>query len=416
MDLRSLGHGTQRRAASALVVAACLVGCPGTADETKSGAPVGIPVSIAAAERSSVQRTVDVVGTLFGDEDVTLSCKVTGRLKAIHADVGDVVSSGALLAELEPDDFARAVSVADWALRQTLARLGVDRVPAETFQVDQVATVVRARAQLVNAEAKHKRLSELGAGGRGIVAEQELKDAETEVAVAAANVDVERLAARALVAEAEQRQVELEVARNRLIDARLRAPAGGRAWAVAARSASEGEYLREGSAVFRVVASDPLKLRVTVPERHVPDVRVGQAVRLTVEAFGEKEFPGAVSRVNPTVDPENRTFGVEVTVPNGTGELRPGSFARAEILTRTEEAVLVPFESVVSVAGIDKLFLLAADEAHVREVLVEPGARHGASVEVQGIEAGARVIASGQSVLSDGAPVTLPPPPQERTR
>lgn len=375
-------------------------GCSnGTTEST--AATAAIPVAVTPAAARQVQRTVEVLGTLHGDQEATISNEVTGVVKHIHADVGDLVSSTALLAELDPDDYQRAVSVARWSLQQSLARLGTSKVPGDDFDVESAATVVRAQAQLANARAKLARLQGLKAS----ITAQDVKDAETTVTVSVANVDVERLATRALVAEARKRQAELETAQHRLVQARLVTPGGERTWAVAERLVSKGEYLREGTPAFRVVACDPLELRTMVPERYAPRIRVDQPVQVRVEAFGERLFSGRVTRINPTVDPTSRTFGIRVRVPNPSGELRPGTFARASIRTHTERAVLVPLEAVVSVAGINKLFVLEGSLA--KELLVEIGARHDDLVEVSPIPPNAKVITSGQTVVTNGAQVEL---------
>ncbi|MBI3726645.1 efflux RND transporter periplasmic adaptor subunit [bacterium] len=401
------------RASVVLLAALALAGCPsGGPPPAGSGEGRGpLIVSCDQARRDSVQRSVALLGTLYGDEEATLSNKVTGRVHRIAADMGDVVASGAVVATLELEDFKLAESVTQRALESTLAKLGVDRVPDETFDVNAHASVVRAAAELQNARNKWNLVKDQP---RGVVSEQQARDYETSVHVWEANVDTERLVAHALVAEAHERAAQLAVARQRLSDASIKAPLGARRWSVTSRFVSEGEYLKEGTPLFRVVASDPLRLKAAVPERYTPELRVGQNALLSVEAFGSRVFPGVVSRVNPSVDPANRTFGVEVVIPNPAGELRPGSFARGVVLTRTEEVTLVPIEAVVSFAGVTKVFVVEGDVA--RERIVRSGARHDQLLEVAGVDSGARVIVRGQTVVTEGAPVSVsaaaPAPPR----
>jgi RND family efflux transporter MFP subunit len=409
----TLARNARSLAAAAALVAG-IAGCSGggapaaAPGAAASGGRAPVVVSVEPARRESVQRSVALVGTLFGEEEAAISNKIPGRIRTIAADVGDVVTGGALLAELELEDFTLAEKAAERALEAVLARLGIAAVPDEHFDPDGVATVERAIAERENAKAKLARYFDLQRKDPGFVSKQVLDDSETAVAVAGANVDVERLAARALVAEAHQRQAELDIARRRLVDAHLIAPLGPRRWSVAARMASEGEYVKEGTPMFRLVACDVLKLRAAAPERYSPDFKIGQDAKVHVEAF-ERGFPGKVSRINPSVDLASRTFGVEVLVPNGSGDLRPGSFARADIFTRREEALLVPLDALVSFAGITKVFVESDGTAHERQIT--PGERHGAAIEVRGpVEAGARVVVRGQTVLADGTPVRVASP------
>lgn len=398
--MRSLSLG------AALALALSLAGCDrgGGAQATQEVPPTPVRLAPAAARR--VERSVEVLGTLHGEAEATISNKVAGRIRSVLADVGAVVSGGAPLLELEPEDFERAARTAEWALRQSLARLGTTGLPGDGFDVDAAPAVVRARAQLENERSRLARLAELARARGGVVSEQDVKDAETAVAMAAAGLDLERLTLRALVAETHQRAADLETARSRLADARVLAPPGG-PWAVAARRVSVGEYVPVGAALFRLVTSDPLLLRARVPERYSPVVRVEQPVTLSVEAYGARAFPGRVARVNPTIDADSRTFGVEALVANARGELRPGAFARASLVVGTEEVVVVPLDAVVSFAGIDKVFLVEGGKAVER--LVKVGARAGDAVEVTGLAAGTEVVVSGQTVLTQGAPVALAP-------
>ena len=154
--------------------------------------------------------------------------------------------------------------------------------------------------------------------------------------------------ARAAIVNARKLQANLEQAEQRLRDTVVRAPVTDEwaAWAavvgpavpvryvVAQRMVWEGEMVRSmpEKNLFRLVVCHPLKLRAAVPEKHAPEVRAGQPVAVRVAAF-DQPFRGVVSRVAPTVDVQNRTFQVEVDVPNNDPRvpLTPGSFARAEV-------------------------------------------------------------------------------------
>jgi RND family efflux transporter MFP subunit len=148
-----------------------------------------------------------------------------------------------------------------------------------------------------------------------------------------------------------------------------------------------------------------LKLTAAVPEKHAPEIAVGQPVELRVEAYPDQAFKGTVARVTPTVDPTNRVFGVVIGVLNGDGKLKAGGFATAEVVVRTEPVVTVPPEALVQFAGVNKVFVAEGDKARVVEVTV--GTREKEWIEVGGLPAGAKVITSGQSQLVDGSPIRL---------
>lgn len=187
------------------------------------------------------------------------------------------------------------------------------------------------------------------------------------------------------------------------------------AYGVSKRSVSEGQILKDGDAVCELVIKDPLRIWSTVPERHVSDVKIGQEVRIRVPAHPRRVFLGKVTRINPAIDPLNRTFQVEAAVPNTENLLYPGGFAKVAIITATEaEALTVPIESVVRFAGVTKVFLMVDGKA--RSVNVTTGQESRPSddnpgdgwIEVFGeVPADGKVVTSGMALLADGTPLRV---------
>ncbi len=270
--------------------------------------------------------------------------------------------------------------------------------------------VHRAELQAENAESKFQRTKQLFEQQPPRVTAQEHDDARTEAAVARSNHEVELLNARAQVDEARTRAADLAIARQHLADTEIRTPAGHR-WAVAARSISAGEYLREGSALFRLVDDARIKLRAPVPERHANEIAVGQKVLVTVEASRE-EFAGTVARINPQIDPLNRSFEVEIVVANERGLLHPGAFAHARIQTRLDpRVVFVPQEALLSFAGVNKVFVV--EDGRARAIEVEPGERAGDWIAVrQGLSGSESVVVSGNTRLATGTAVVAQAAPE----
>jgi RND family efflux transporter MFP subunit len=186
-----------------------------------------------------------------------------------------------------------------------------------------------------------------------------------------------------------QRRSELELARQQLADTALVSPIDG---AVSQRQASVGEFLAPGAPVATLVRLHPLRLRVAVPEREAASVRVGQSVKLTVEGDAS-EYGGRVARLSPSIQEQNRTLTIEAEIPNQKGVLRPGSFARASIVTQTAQpVVMVPVSAIVTFAGIEKVMTVKDGKSVERRV--QTGRREGTRVEiVAGLAAGETVVA-----------------------
>jgi RND family efflux transporter MFP subunit len=242
------------------------------------------------------------------------------------------------------------------------------------------------------------------------ISEQDYSDQKTALEVARSNHEVASLEARTRLAQARTRASELEQARQALGDATVSAPGGEsqeRSFAVAARLVSTGEYVREGTPMFRVVDSDPIKFRADVPERYIGDVRTGQGVDVSVQAFADR-FHGTVARVSPQINAANRTFQIEIDIANADGRLKPGGFATGAIQTSVDESVIfLPQEAVVTFVGVTKTFVIRDGKAVERRIAT--GVQDGDLVEAIGSTLTPQdlVAISGVSRLSDGALVEV---------
>src|SRR5688572_1772074 len=141
---------------AAATAATTLTACERKSQAAGAGArtPSTVPVTLAPVKVLPVQRTVDVVGTLFGEEETVVSAKVPGRIIALYKDVGDVVAPGEPLVQLKQNDYQLAVTRAQLLMEESLSKLGLTELPPKDYDVTKVPTVVRARLQAENAEAR----------------------------------------------------------------------------------------------------------------------------------------------------------------------------------------------------------------------------------------------------------------------
>ncbi|HWP34495.1 MAG TPA: efflux RND transporter periplasmic adaptor subunit, partial [Thermodesulfobacteriota bacterium] len=362
-------------------------------------APREVRVAAAVAER--LPRAIPVTGTLVADEQVVVAPKVAGRLVEIAVDLGSRVRKGTVVARLDPTDFRLRAAQAEAALQQARVRLGLPpEGPDDRIDPEETALVRQARAQLDEARLTRDRMATLWE--QQLVPRAQLDAAVSALLVAEGRYQdaIEEIRNRqALLA---QRRSELEIARQQLADTVLYAPIDG---TVRERHASAGEYVAAGAPVVSLVRTHPLRLRLAVPERAAAEVRVGQAVRVSVE--GDRTVhTGRVARMSPAIDEATRTLLVEAEVPNEAGRLRPGAFARAEIVVPADRpVVLVPASAVVTFAGIEKV--LTVRDGRAVELPVRTGRREGDRVEiVEGLVAGTPVVVEPGSLVG-GQPVTV---------
>ncbi|HEY1067971.1 MAG TPA: efflux RND transporter periplasmic adaptor subunit [Pirellulales bacterium] len=393
--------------------------------------PEPAAVTVEKVQTRTVRRTIDVVGSLGGWEQIAVAPKVEGRAQKLHVDVGSVVRPGDVLLELDPEDYRLALTAQERALELELAKLGLKEPPPAEFDTAALPTVQRTLSLANNAENQLQRIRSLYE--RKSIAKEQLDTAETEVLVAKANHEQAVLEAGVTLASVREKQAAVAESKKKLADAVIVAPTPSQAdssaqglatpdlhYVVLARNVSEGEMVRVGgaNALFTLAIDQPLKLRAAVPESRRSEVEPGQKVEFTVEGFPGEQFTGEVFRVNPAVERISRTFEIEVRAPNPDRKLTCGMFARAKVLTRTSDsAIVAPEESIVRYAGVVKAFVVRdgkAVETVVKlgdRVTVQEGDHARTWVEVQGeIAPGDVIVTGGQTQLSQAREVRIHDP------
>jgi len=387
-----------------LVLSGCQGGPPVGAEEPKSKAagPPPREVRVTPATERTVARTVSATGTLAADDQVVLGTKVAGRLAEITVDLGTRVKRGQVIGRLDQSDFKLRVEQAEASLQQARVRLGLAATGSdERIDPEQTAIVRQARAMLDDARLTRDRSVKLAQ--QDLIARAQLDSAEASLQVAEGRYQDAQEEVRNRQAIIAQRRSELDLARQQLSDTLILSPIDG---AVSLKQASVGEYLAAGAPIATLVRTHPLRLRVPVPERDA-GVRVGHAVTLTVEG-DPTVYRGRVVRLAPIVQEQNRTLLVEAEVPNERGFLRPGSFARVEIMTEVSQPVVtVPASAVIVFAGVEKV--LVVRQGKTAEVRVTTGRRLGEDVEiVEGLKGSDPVVARPGNLVG-GQPVTVVP-------
>jgi RND family efflux transporter MFP subunit len=208
---------------------------------------------------------------------------------------------------------------------------------------------------------------------------------------------------------ASQQYQSLQAARARVALARkahsdtvVRAPFTG---AVAERLVSVGDYVTRGTKVAVVVRTNPLRVKLTVPEQFISSVSMGQPVNFEVDAYPGRTFVGKVQYVSPTLQADQRALTVEAVVPNPAGELKPGLFATARIERKERTpAVLVPASAVQTAAGTSHVYVVNGGKAEDRIVTI--GQTVGDLVEIaRGLKGGEKVATTNLGQLADGVAV-----------
>jgi RND family efflux transporter MFP subunit len=360
--------------------------------------PSAVDVTSAAAVARNLPRGVEVVGSLAADEEVVVSAQIAGELTGLNVDFGGYVQQGQVIGQIDRRDAQLKVEQAEAALKQTMARLGMRE--GERFDVQQNAEVQQAKAQLdwANMEyARNVKLVENGDVPRAVydqaTTNRNLAQARYRAALDAVNQQV------ALV---EQQRAAINLARKSLTDTVVRSPISG---AVKEKHVARGAYLAVGNKIVTLVKTNPLRLRADIPESSAAAVRAGQTITLAVDAFPERTFEARVVRIGASLNEQTRALTVEAQVANPANQLRPGMFAKSQLITNENAtAVMVPQKAVLNVAGLSKVFVI--EDGRARERVVKTGASDGELIEVvSGVNAGEVVATSNLDKLQEGGAV-----------
>ncbi len=400
-----------------VAVGAFIAACGGSKanirkEETANTPPPAVDVTTATAIKRDLPRFFEATGSLAGDQQTDVAPQTSGKVVAVGVDIGSPVRRGQMLVRLDDAELklrveqaAAQVQQAKANVRQAEEKIGLR--PGQAFDPNRVAEVAAARVALDLAEKNLRRaekLIESGDVSRQFYDEQrarrdQLKE-QYDVALAQARqnyagVDV----ARTNVANAE---AALSLAKQNLSYAVISAPMDG---FVSERTADLGEYVSPQQKVATIVRTNPLRVRIDIPEQAIPEVRVGQSVSATTSAWPDRNFSGRVARIAPNVSAQSRTLTVEAEIDNSSGALKPGQFATVRILQeRAEPAVLVPARAVISEAGVSRVFVIK--NGHAEQRLVQTGQTEGDLIEIrQGVAADEQVATSNQQQLTDGIAV-----------
>jgi len=311
--------------AGLLLVTALSAVTTGCGDSRSAGGPPSWamqrpPASVTTAPVQQGSFTVDAhfVGVLKATSTADLYARTSGQIVEVHADSGDKVRAGQLLARIEPDEAEKAVQQAKAALRI-----------AE-------ATLSQRQANLQIAQATARRTQTLFA--QDLVAQQDEDSAQADLVGAKAQLEL----AKAQIAQA---QANLSGARLELQKTRVVAPFDG--W-VGKRYLDLGDFASTNRPVFSVVDLSTIKTTISITEKDAGRIDRGQPATLRTEAFPDRVFEGQVARIASVFDPETNTTDAEVEIANPEATLKPGMFADVSVTYKTEPtALLVPTSAVV---------------------------------------------------------------------
>ena len=353
-----------------------------TADKNKNTGRTSRPpvaVEVDSVRYGPLTEVRQLTGTIHPLYQYIIAPKVSGRIIAIRKRIGDWIEAGEVIANLDDAEYQQGVLEAEANLRIAEASLK------------------EAQIQLQQARQDKERVESLHA--KGIAS-----PAELETAVSSYSAQQSRL--QLAKAQVEQRRASLKSAKIRLSYTILTA---GQPGYIGERYVDEGALLAPNAPVVSIIGIDLVIVRTTIIERDYGHIQIGMPATVAVDAYPGQSFTGRVARIAPLLQEAARVAQAEIEVVNNQKRLKPGMFARVDVVTAARENTqIVPSQAVVNRSGENVVFMVAENGSVARNIAVTVGIVTPKFSEILAPILSGKVITLGQHLLEDGSPIILP--------
>jgi len=352
--------------------------CSQSKKDARSNVVAKIPVEVMDISVGTIESKIGFLGNISAFQEVKVYSTVPTRIVSMKVDVGDVVKKSQILAMVDSEKIKQAVIQAEAGLES-------------------------AKAQYKNIDTEWNRISRL----------------YQENAVSKSQYDAVKAQREAARSAVKQLEAALATAKTQLKDCSITAPISG---IISSRLLEQGDQAIPSVPIFTIVKMDQVKIQIEVVENQIDLVKIGQKAHIRVEAFPDEVFEGEISKINPTLNPATRTIGAEVLINNPEYKLRPGMFAKVEVvIDRHENSLLIPKFAILentrlkylggeltnSQVIIDRYVFVIKDSTALKKD-IETGFVDGNVAEVlKGLSRDDLLVTTGQHNLQDSSKVEI---------
>jgi RND family efflux transporter MFP subunit len=389
-------------AAAALCVTCCHSG--------SSGSVVIASARVAVAQRGDIAHVLTLAGQFQPYQVVDVHPKVSGYMKRINVDIGDIVHQGETLAVLEVPELKAELEQSGFQLKQSQEEIA--RAQQEIKRAEALNSALHAESQ---------RLQQAAATRPGLIAQQELDDAQAKDLSSQAQIDSAKAAMAAALQHAEAASAENERVQALENYTTVTAPIAG---VVIWRYADTGALIQGGTnsnnqalPIVRLSQSSLLRLRVPVPEDDIQYVHEGDLLQVRVDAIN-RSFTGKIVRFTRNVSFETRTMETEVDVENNDLSIAPGMYANTALqLAHAQNVVTIPVEALVLNAHNQRTVYVLDSSNRIQIRAIQVGLQGSKLAQISsGLNPGDRVLIGGQDKYQEGEqvnPLVTSEPPSE---
>lgn len=409
-------------------------------------------VTVAAAEKKTVENTVTYTGEIKASESTSVSAKASGQATAVYKELGDYVKVGDILLKIDETDYRTQYNQAQASYNQAQATLKSARAAygqaeaaynsavasyksttngsAQQSKTQLEAALSSAKIAFNDAEANYNRQKALYDSGAisksvydaavtayenaklslntaqknydltvGVVLEESKVNAQSGVDSAKAAMNSAQAQIESAQAAVSAAQVGIDSAKNNLNNTVVRAPISGY---IASRSANKGQMVAQGVEVYAIKATSTIDAEINVTEAIIPYVTVGTKASVAVKTIGKDDIEGTVTTVSPVKDAQTGMYKVSVAIANKDGELKDGMFADITLtIEASVNALTVPSEALLEDEdGTKYVYVANGKKAEKKEVQTGIATDEYTEI-VSGISEGESVVLSGKEYLSE---------------
>ena len=399
---------------SVLLLSLIFVGCSAKADKIEKQKVSYVKTT--SIETKDFQNKLIIPGKLNPKEQVTVTSKASGTIQSINIEVGKAVKKGQLIAKIDDSMYKIQYDAAKVGVdnaNQTLDRM--TNFSDETMKSQDIemaeAAQKSAQTNFENVEKNYLNMKQLYE--KGAVAKTDFDSIETQYNLTKQALDTSnealKQATRGYEYNLKGANIGVEAAKNTYKQAgenlkytQIFSPISG---IVSEKNISVGENINPGAPIFTVVNINEMYVDAGVSEIDISKLKVGQIVKVTVDAYKGEVYEGKISNISPVINENSKTYPIRVTILNKEKKLKAGMFAQLEVILDEHKGTKAVPKEIVLKEGAES-FIFVIDKEKAKKKKIQTGYQSNDYIEViSGLTGTEKIVFVGYDALIDGEKV-----------
>jgi membrane fusion protein (multidrug efflux system) len=358
---------------------------------------VPVTVEVIQPVNKTMEEYAKVIGNCKSEKRSSFGSRITGIIEKLLVDEGVRVKKGQVLAQLDQSDYILSLKLTKLQYNNSVDQ--VDKGEAE---------IKRTTMNLATSKKDLQRVQDLLK--KGFTQQQKLDHSQNSFESAQAASIQAKIGLKILKTQVEFLTTQVMIAQKKVKDCLILAPFDG---IISIRHANLGEWIKSGQPIFTIEKDNPIEVKGEISEIYLDKLYPGMPVRVVVDGLYSpsnnqgRSYETSLKEIGATVDPKHRTIEITVQIDNFKYQLKPGLFARMQVIfTRKEKVISIPQTSIISKPDGDHIFIIKNDRAHLQKI--KTGIKDDGMVEIiSGLDKKDVIVSTGQNQLSGGEKINI---------